>query len=92
MTPVLSRASNYSLMVAERKSKSFASVACVARGRIPAWEAVLAPAIGGSTVTVTQLASTLGVRHAVSTTTSLAKAAEALRYLLEGRPFESRLE
>jgi len=31
MTPVLSRASNYSLMVAERKSKSFASVACVAR-------------------------------------------------------------
>src|SRR5258708_4516750 len=38
MTPVLSRASSYSLMVAERKSKSFASVACVARGRISAWE------------------------------------------------------
>jgi hypothetical protein len=26
------------LMVAERKSKSFASVACVARGGISAWE------------------------------------------------------
>src|SRR5258708_4650216 len=35
MTPVLSRASSYSLMVAERKSKSFASVA---RGRFSAWE------------------------------------------------------
>ena len=38
MTPVLSRASNYSLMVVERKSKSLASLACVARGRIAAWE------------------------------------------------------
>jgi NADPH:quinone reductase-like Zn-dependent oxidoreductase len=75
-------------MVAERKSKSFASVACVARGRISAWETVLAPAIGGSMGNaVTQLARTLDARHAVSTTTSLAKAAEALRYLVEGRPF-----
>jgi len=32
---------------------------------------------------VTQLARTLDARHAVSTTTSLAKAAEALRYLVE---------
>ena len=47
-------------MVAERKSKSFASVACVARGRISAWETVLAPAIGGSMGNaVAQLARTL---------------------------------
>ena len=32
---------------------------------------------------VTQLARTLDARHAVSTTTSLAKAAEALRYFVE---------
>ena len=36
---------------------------------------------------VTQLARTLDARHAVSTTTSLAKAAEALQYFVEGRPF-----
>ena len=36
---------------------------------------------------VTQLARTLDARHAVSTTTSHAKAAEARRYLVEGRPF-----
>ena len=36
---------------------------------------------------VTQLARTVDARHAVSTTTSLAKAAEALRYFVEGRPF-----
>jgi len=49
---------------------------------------VLAPAIGGSMGNaVTQLARTLDARHAVSTTTSLAKAAEALRYFVEGRPF-----
>jgi hypothetical protein len=72
-------------MVAERKSKSFASVA---RGRISAWETVLAPAIGGSMGNrVTQLARTLDVRHAVSTATCLARAAEALPYLVEGRPF-----
>jgi NADPH:quinone reductase-like Zn-dependent oxidoreductase len=75
-------------MVAERKSKAFASVACVARGRISAWETVLAPAIGGSMGNaVAKLARRLDVRHAVSTTTSLAKAAETLRYLVEGRPF-----
>jgi hypothetical protein len=32
---------------------------------------------------VTQLARTLDARHAVSATTSLAKAAEALRYFVE---------
>jgi hypothetical protein len=75
-------------MVAERKSKSFASVACVARGRISAWENGSRAAIGGSMGNaVTQLARTLDARHAVSTTTSLAKAAEALRYFVEGRPF-----
>jgi hypothetical protein len=36
---------------------------------------------------VTQLARTLDARHAVSTTTSHAKAAEALRFLVEGCPF-----
>ena len=36
---------------------------------------------------VIQLAGTLDARHAVSTTTSLTKAAEALRYFVEGRPF-----
>ena len=67
MTPVLSRASSYSLMVAERKSKSFASVACVARGRISAWENGSRAAIGGSMGNaVTQLARTLDARHAVS--------------------------
>jgi short chain dehydrogenase len=62
----LSRASNYSLMLAEHRSKSFASLACVARGKISAWETVLAPAIGGSMGNrVTQLPRTLDVRHAV---------------------------
>jgi hypothetical protein len=36
---------------------------------------------------VIQLAGTLDARHAVSTTSSRAKAAEALRYFVEGRPF-----
>jgi hypothetical protein len=36
---------------------------------------------------VTQLARTLDARHAVSTTTSLAKAVETLQYFVEGRPF-----
>jgi len=36
---------------------------------------------------VSQLARTVDARHAVSTTTSHAKAAEALRYLVEGRRF-----
>ncbi len=76
-------------MVVERKSKSFASLACVGRGRIATWE-------NGSSAghwrfymgnAMTQLARTLDVRHAVSATTSLAKAAEAFRYLVEGRPF-----
>jgi NAD(P)-dependent dehydrogenase (short-subunit alcohol dehydrogenase family) len=41
-------------------------------------------AIGGSMGNaVPQLARTLDARHAVSTTTSLAKAAEALRYFVE---------
>jgi NADPH:quinone reductase-like Zn-dependent oxidoreductase len=45
---------------------------------------VLAPAIGGSMGNaVAQLARALDARHAVSTTTSLAKSAEALRYLVE---------
>src|SRR5580704_2952034 len=88
MTPVLSRASNYSLMVAERKSKSYASLACVAGGRLSAWETVLAPANGGSMVNaMTQLARTLDARHAVSTTTIHAKAAEALRYIVEAIRF-----
>ena len=77
-------------MVAERKSKSFASLALLAlraAGFQPG-KMVLAPAIGGSMGNaVTQLARTLDARHAVSITTSHAKAAEALRYLVEGRPF-----
>jgi len=49
MTLQFVRASSYSLMVAERKSKSFASVA---RGKIFRWEkTVLAPALGGRRVT-----------------------------------------
>src|ERR1700741_4138106 len=49
---------------------------------------VHAPAIGGSMGNaVTQLARTLDARHAVSTTTSLAKAVETLQYFVEGRSF-----
>jgi len=40
---------------------------------------------------VTQLAGTLDARHAVSTTSRLAKAGEALRYFVEGGPFGREL-
>lgn len=75
-------------MVAERKSKSFARMLALRAAGFQLGKTVLAPAIGGSMGNaVTQLARTLDARHAVSTTTSLAKAAEALRYFVEGRPF-----
>ena len=71
------------------------------RAGFRAGKTVLVPAIGGSIGNaVTQLARALGAKRAISSTTNhakagqakaksfrLADAAEALRYLIEGRPF-----
>ena len=73
-------------MVVERKSKSFVSLACVARGRIAAWENGSRAGHSMSNA-MTQLARALDARHAVSTTTISRKVCRGTPVPRRGRPF-----